>query len=122
MEKTAKNTKKSMKTPVDFKNLNIEGVKYKTNFTNKFERRKQWQEPDGSKVYSFIPGTVLKLHIKEGDKINAGDKLMVVEAMKMKNNITVPFCATIKKINVSEGERIPKDHLLIEFDISDCQE
>ncbi|OFY19634.1 MAG: hypothetical protein A2W98_10085 [Bacteroidetes bacterium GWF2_33_38] len=99
--------------------MNIEGVKYKTSLTSKFERRKKWEIPDGTKVYSFIPGTVVKLFVNEGDKINAGDKLMVLEAMKMKNNISVPFCAKIKKINIAEGERIPKEHLLFEFELTE---
>ena len=42
-----------------------------------------------------------------------GDKLLIYEAMKMKNIITAPFDATVKKINVAEGEKLPKGYLLI---------
>jgi pyruvate carboxylase len=97
-------------------NLNIDGVIYKTKLNHKFENRKKWVEPSDQRVYSLIPGTIVKLCVKEGDKIKAGERLMVLESMKMKNNISVPYSVTIKSIKVKEGERIPKDQQLFEFE------
>lgn len=102
---------------VAYKMLNIEDTKYKTIITKKFENRKVWQVADPSLVSSLIPGTVSKLFVSEGDKIIEGDKLLVLDAMKMKNTIRVPYSGIIRKVNVEEGQSIPKGFIMIELDI-----
>ena len=101
----------------EYKMLNIEDTKYKTIITKKYESRKAWQIADPSLVSSLIPGTVSKLFVNEGDKIIEGDKLLVLDAMKMKNTIKVPYSGVIKKVNVTEGQSIPKGYVMIELDI-----
>ena len=95
----------------------VEETKYKTIITKKFENRKVWQNPDSSIVYSIIPGTVSKVYVTDGDTINEGDKLLVLDAMKMKNTIRVPYSGVIKKVNVIEGQSIPKGFVMVELDI-----
>ncbi len=102
---------------VEYKMLNIEDTKYKTIITKKFENRKVWQIADPSLVSSLIPGTVSKIYINEGDSIIEGDKLLVIDAMKMKNTIKVPYSGVIRKVNVTEGQSIPKGFIMIELDI-----
>jgi biotin carboxyl carrier protein len=48
--------------------------------------------------------------------VERNDKLLILEAMKMKNIIYAPFDAKIKKVYVKEGEMVPKSALLIEFE------
>jgi biotin carboxyl carrier protein len=91
-------------------------VKYRTLLTKKYENRKPYKPANPNHVNSFIPGTILKVYIKEGDKIKQGEHLLILEAMKMKNEILAPHDAVVKKIHVKQGERVPKDHLLIEFE------
>lgn len=98
------------------KTLNIDGTKYKTSFNAKFENRVKWKEPDQRKIIAFIPGTILKVHVKKGDELKEGDRILVLEAMKMRNNLTVPINGKVKKVNVAEGEAVPKGHLLIELE------
>lgn len=62
-----------------------------------------------------MPGTVERIEVKEGQKVKEGDKLMVFRAMKMNNNILSPVSGKVKLINVSPGDNIPKDHLMIEI-------
>lgn len=100
-----------------YKTLNIEETKYKTNLTKKFENRKEWKSPDPSMVTSVIPGTVSKLYVKENDQIVEGEKLLILDAMKMKNTITVPYSGIVKKINVEEGQTIPKGFVMLEIEI-----
>lgn len=99
------------------KTLVIDEGKYKTLLTKKFLQRKTWQPTDPTKVTSFIPGIVGKVFVSEGDFVEEGGKLIVLEAMKMKNIITVPYSGIIKKINVKEGQSIPKGHIIAEIDI-----
>jgi len=90
--------------------------KYKTLLTKKFQNRKVWVDPNPYEIQSFIPGTVLKISIKEGDIVEEGAPLLILEAMKMQNRIEMPFTARIKKINVEVGNRIPKETLMIELE------
>jgi len=53
---------------------------------------------------------------KEGDKVSAGTPLLILEAMKMRNEVLSPIDGVVKKIHVKEGEMVPKSFLLIEMD------
>ncbi len=98
-----------------FKTLIIDNVKYKTMLTKKFLARKVYEPIDFNKVYSFIPGTILKIHVKEGAKVKMGTKLLELEAMKMVNNIVAGVDGIVTKINVKTGDMVPKNFLLIEM-------
>lgn len=96
--------------------LHEEGRAYKTFFTKKFLERKKWQAPDLTKVVSHIPGSVLQIFVKPGDEVHKGSKLMIYEAMKMKNVVNAPYDGKIKEINVKVGEHLPKDALLVTYE------
>ncbi|MGQ9846122.1 MAG: biotin/lipoyl-containing protein [Bacteroidales bacterium] len=110
-------TKKENKTNNPFKTLIIDEGKYKTLFNKKYANRKPWKAQDPSHINAFIPGTVSKVFVAEGDIVTEGDKLIILEAMKMKNIITIPYSGIIKKINVKEGQSIPKGYLIAEIEI-----
>lgn len=99
-----------------YKTLVIDGTKYKTNLTAKFEKRVKFEIPNEKHIIAFIPGTVGKILVKEGQSVKKGHRLMILEAMKMKNRIEAPFTGSIKKIHVREGENVPKNTLMIEFE------
>jgi pyruvate carboxylase subunit B len=63
-----------------------------------------------------MPGIVLSIAVKEGDQVNAGDAILVLEAMKMENEIHAPLTGTVKKIHVSEGAEVRAGSELIEFE------
>ncbi|VBB46801.1 Biotin/lipoyl attachment domain-containing protein [uncultured Paludibacter sp.] len=90
--------------------------KYKTLLTKKYKKRKFWENPSPYEIQSFIPGTIIEIFVKEGRLVKEGEPLIILEAMKMQNKIEMPFTARIKKVNVKEGERIPKDFLMIELE------
>ncbi|MDO4736772.1 MAG: biotin/lipoyl-containing protein [Bacteroidia bacterium] len=95
--------------------VQVAGRQYKTLYTKKFENRKNWEAPNRNVLKSIIPGCVTEVLVKEGDKVRAGDKLIVYEAMKMQNIMTAPFSTTIKSVKVVKGEKLPKGAVLIEF-------
>lgn len=105
--------KKETPILVDFP---VTARKYQTQLTRKYIHRKFWVEPNPLDIHSFIPGTIIEISVKEGDVVNEGDPLLILEAMKMRNRIEMPFTAKIKKINVSVGDRIPKDTLMLELE------
>ena len=63
-----------------------------------------------------MPGLILEVNVKEGDEVKEGDYLLVLEAMKMENALTVPRDAVIKSISVEKGQTVEKNQLLIEME------
>ena len=63
-----------------------------------------------------MPGLVLDITVTEGQQVKEGDKLLILEAMKMENSIMIPAAATIKKINVTTGQAVEKGQVLIELE------
>jgi acetyl/propionyl-CoA carboxylase alpha subunit len=63
-----------------------------------------------------MPGTVIKVNIHEGSTVEAGDPLVVLEAMKMETPLLAPYDATVKAVHVEEGDRVAGGALLVELD------
>lgn len=61
---------------------------------------------DGGEIISPMPGKVIKINIKKGTTVKKGDVLLVVEAMKMENNITAPKDGKVDKVNVKTGDMV----------------
>ncbi len=53
-----------------------------------------------------MPGTILKVNVSNGQAVKKGDVLMVLEAMKMENEILAPADATVSSVNVSAGQTV----------------
>ena len=69
---------------------------------------------EGTPLLSPIQGTVLKINVAAGDTVKKGDVLLVIEAMKLENDIVAPKDGVIKGIKVSKGQNVnSKDELLI---------
>ena len=98
------------------KSLNIDDTQYKTTLTKKFEQRIPWKPNNPKIIRSFIPGTIIKILVKEGDEVKIGDNMLILESMKMENELLAEISGKIKKIHVKKGEKIPKNHLIIEFE------
>ena len=67
-------------------------------------------------ILSPMPGKVTKVLVKEKDKVQEGDSLLILDAMKMENIIKSDFNGTIKKISVKENQSVSADEMLITFD------
>jgi len=65
-----------------------------------------------NEVTSPLPGTVLSINVKDGETVNAGDVVMVIEAMKMENEIVAPEGGTITGIHVKKGDSVQAGDLL----------
>jgi pyruvate carboxylase subunit B len=62
-----------------------------------------------------MPGLVLRVLAQEGDTVEAGQGLVVIEAMKMENELKAPRAGTVAKVQVAPGARVEKGALLIEL-------
>jgi len=103
----------------DLKKLILDDSIYKTRFTKKFELRKPYQPENKNEIRAFIPGIIRDIFVKPGDKVQKGDKLLVLEAMKMKNRIFSPSSGKVKKVFVKSDQKVAKNDLLIELDIEE---
>ena len=65
---------------------------------------------------SPMPGTILKVNVKEGDTVKAGDSVVILEAMKMENDITAPKDGVVKKLFVNEKQTVAKGEALFEVE------
>lgn len=99
----------------ELKDLIIQGAVYKTTFTKKFENRVNYETPNENLIYSFIPGTIIDIFVKTKQKVKEGETLLLLEAMKMENQIRMPFDGEIVKIHIKQGQVIPNRHLILEI-------
>lgn len=77
-------------------------------------------EQSASKQINIItapmPGLILEVLVTVGQQVSANETLLVLEAMKMENSITAPHEATVKTINIAQGDAVDKGQLLIELE------
>jgi len=97
--------------------LNINLTEYTTRLSRKFVNRTLYQPEIPGIVFSFIPGTVVELLVKEGDVVQVGQGLLVLDAMKMKNRILSHWSGRVRSIPVKPGDRLPKGAVLLEIEV-----
>ncbi|MEE4255889.1 MAG: acetyl-CoA carboxylase biotin carboxyl carrier protein subunit [Bacteroidales bacterium] len=76
----------------------------------------------GNHIVSPIPGKVFKINVKEGKKVKKGDIAIVIDAMKMENNITSKRDAVVKKILVDLNEMVEVNTPLVELEEEAAEE
>ena len=103
------------KTIVNFHGLNF--TCYRTDQLNDtMDYSSKETVNDRSRLVSPMPGKVVKINVKEGDEVKEGTIMMVVEAMKMENNIVAAGKAKVKRILVAENDMVDNKMQLIELE------
>ena len=67
-------------------------------------------------IIAQIPGLISQIFVSVGDSVNTGDKLFILEAMKMENEIDSPLSGTVKNISVESGVAVEKGTLIMEIE------
>lgn len=67
-------------------------------------------------VMAQMTGRVIRVDVSQGDSVNQGDILLIVEAMKMENEIVAPVSGTVKQVAVAAGARVSEGDLLLEIE------
>jgi 3-methylcrotonyl-CoA carboxylase alpha subunit len=76
-------------------------------------------EGGSGRITAPMPGRVLAVFVKPGDKVEAGARLLVLEAMKMENRMTAPVSGTVTNVGVAEGDQVAEGTLLVEIESED---
>lgn len=70
-------------------------------------------EAKGTNITAPLPGTITDVNVAVGDVVKAGDTLVVLEAMKMQNNIETETAGTVKAVKVSKGDSVLEGTVLV---------
>lgn len=63
-----------------------------------------------------MPGMIIKIFVEDGQKVSKGEKVVIVEAMKMENALQSPIDGIVRSVKIKEGQAVEKDAILIEID------
>jgi biotin carboxyl carrier protein len=105
-----------MSTEEKMEFLKINDSLYQTRISTKFKNRVKYKPADPKLILSFIPGTILRIYVTEGQNVKKGELLLILDAMKMQNRLKCHRDGKIKSIAVREGDRVSKGILLIELE------
>lgn len=78
-------------------------------------RRKKTNTSSPSKIVSLMPGKITKVFVKEGDQVNKGQALIVMEAMKMEYTLKSDLTTTVEKVLVSVDQQVSLGQLLVQL-------
>jgi biotin carboxyl carrier protein len=101
--------------------LRLNGIKHSVKIKDKFDLLLDdlgFDSKENSELNQLIapmPGLILEINVSPGDKVKIGDKLVVLEAMKMENSIKSRGEGTVKEIKVKIGESVEKNRVMIQF-------
>lgn len=105
-----------MENEITKNTLVIDDTVYETQLTKKYRQRKVYTKPDPKLVHAFIPGNIRVLYVKQGQHVKEGERLLILEAMKMKNTLTALRDGVIRSIRVEVGDMVYKGQVLIELE------
>lgn len=73
-------------------------------------------EIETGEIFAFIPGTIVDILVKKGDKVKKGQPLCILHAMKMDNKICSDIDGVVAKINIEPNQNVTKNDVLIKVD------
>ena len=96
--------------------LVVDDTAYETTFTRKFRERAVYRQADPKLVPAHIPGVIREVGVSPGDAVRWGQGLVVLEAMKMQNDITAPRDGVVRAVHARPGQMVPKGFVLLELE------
>ncbi len=98
----------------DFRFIHLDGEDYELKRVSEIEEDFDETEEEGSLV-SLMPGRIVKVLVKPGDRVKKGQDLIIVEAMKMENKIAAPFDGTVTRVFFPVGDFVDANVALMEI-------
>jgi propionyl-CoA carboxylase alpha chain len=91
-------------------------VETPTSYRRKKFLNKKFKDNKEGQLQAPMPGKIIDILAEEGNDVKAGEPVLILEAMKMQNEITVPRSGKVKSIKVQPGESVMKDDILLELE------
>lgn len=107
--------KKGKAIELNLEQFHLEDTVYTTTLSQKHKKRAKFIPNNPKRLCAFLPGTIKTIYVNVGDQIKRGEKILILEAMKMNNELLAPIDGTIKKIYFQTNEIVPKNAVLVEF-------
>ena len=101
--------------------IKVNGIMYQSETIGQFDellKKLGMEKGAGSKVNELkapMPGLVLSIDIVAGDELKKGDRILVLEAMKMENVIKAPADAIVASVEVEKGKTVEKNQVMVRF-------
>lgn len=95
----------------------LNGIEYHIESVLDLDQAEPEEELKDDKVQSPLPGKVYQVMVKSGDKVKAGQDLIIIEAMKVEHSLCAPGDGAILDVHVQEGEQVEQGQLLIDFNL-----
>ena len=73
------------------------------------------EKNQSGEIIAQIPGLISQIFVSVGDSVNTGDKLFILEAMKMENEINSPISGIVDKIHYKAGDKVGKGNLIMDI-------
>ena len=93
--------------------LLIDDTIYETEVPERYIGKGKKETAGSGEIRAVIPGVIVAVKVRKGRKVTAGDVVIVLEAMKMYNDIEAETDGKIADILVSEGDKVAKNQLMI---------
>ena len=103
-------------------NLEVDGERFEVEIKNELDQMLDKMGFGAASVKQIkeikapMPGLVLEINVAAGDEVVEGQKILILEAMKMENIILIPANAKIKKVVVLAGQAVEKGQVLVELE------
>ncbi len=105
---------KSYKVNTHYSSYNVDIIDSSAKY---LRLKKNGDERQDDKIISPMPGKIVEVPVKTGDRVSAGDTVVVIEAMKMQSNYKVTSDCVIKEILVNPGDTVNTDQVLVLLDL-----
>ena len=95
----------------------IDEVKSEASFVEQKKEATQLTTSNGEGVELLAPiqGNVVDIKVKVGDKVNKGDVVLLIEAMKLENEVNAPFDGEVVEVLVAKGQNVTSKQLLLKI-------
>lgn len=97
----------------------LKGVPYDVEISKMASTRYRPPEPESTvtgDVRASLPGQIISIHVKEGDRVEAGEPIVILDAMKMENEISAPKAGVVRTVAVQSGQILAKGDLILSID------
>jgi pyruvate carboxylase subunit B len=74
------------------------------------------EEASDGDVHPLMPGGIIEVNVQAGDVVHEGDVLLVLEAMKMQNEVAAPVSGTVTEVNVQAGDNVDRGTVMVRID------